>query len=498
LGLATVAALTPGHWDVEIADENVGPINFDVKADLIGITAFNVQHQRALALAAEFKKRGRRVVFGGPYCTLFPDAFKGKGDYRICGEAELVWPEFLRDFEEGSARELYSAAHEKADLRESPVPRFDLVRMDKYNMACLQTSRGCPFQCEFCDIIVMDGRVPRTKRIEQVIAEVEHCRKQGARNILFGDANFIGNIGYSRQLLEALARYSKEHHYPIEFSCELTMNVARHDDLLALLQAANFHSLYIGIESPRAQSLIETGKLQNTRRNVFEEIREIQSYHISVCGGMIVGFDSDDRRIFKEQYDFLQNLGIPFTTSGTLVALPNTPLLKRLEYEGRLLDFDWANVNGHGSADCNFVPKQMTSEELRQGHNWLMRCLYRYDSYGDRLVELLSRFKNRNKEHKRTDFNFKFFAVILEILTYYLFTLDRGRFIFFTRTFWRVARHGPFSIGKWLEFFRWTATYRSFRKYVVETQGLPEDADPDNPPFWEAGAIFEEQLTQQA
>lgn len=498
LGLATVAALTPKHWDVEIADENVGPIDFDVEADLVGITAFNVQSQRAFAIASEFRKRGKRVVFGGPYCTLFPEAFEDRGDYRVCGEAELIWPEFLRDFENGCARELYSAAHEKANLHTTPVPRFDLVPMEKYNMACLQTSRGCPFQCEFCDIVIMDGRIPRTKKIEQVIAEVNHCRKQGARNILFGDANFIGNISYARSLLKALAQYSKENGYPVEFSCELTLNVAQHDDILELLQAANFHSLYIGIESPRSASLVETNKMQNTGRNVLESVKKIQSYHISVAGGMIVGFDSDDRLIFKEQYDFLQKLGIPFTTCGTLVALPNTPLLKRLQSEGRMLSLDWSNVNGHGSADCNFVPKQMTQEDLNQGHNWLLRCLYSYDSYGDRLVTLLSRFRNRNKEHKRTDFDRKFIAIVFEIVSYYLFTFDKARIRFFARTFWRAARSGPFSFGKWLEFFRWMATYRSFRKYIIETQGIPEEVDPDQPPFSTTAEVFEEQLVEQA
>ena len=191
LGLATVAALTPSHWDVKIIDENVESIDFDADADLIGISSFNVQYQRALQIGEEFRKRGKPVVFGGPYCTLFPQAFEGKGDYRVSGEAEFIWPEFLKDFENGCARELYMASEEKVNIQISPVPRYDLIRGDLYNMFCLQTSRGCPFQCEFCDIIVMDGRVPRTKSVEQVLAEVDHCVKQGAHYIVFGDANFI-------------------------------------------------------------------------------------------------------------------------------------------------------------------------------------------------------------------------------------------------------------------------------------------------------------------
>lgn len=483
LGLVTVAALTPPSWEVCIADENVEAIDFGADADLIGISAFNVQYHRALEIASEFRRRGKKVVFGGPYCSLFPEAFEGKCDHRIVGEAEEIWPEFLSDFEKGRARELYTARREKVDIRQSPVPRYDLIRGERYNMFSLQTSRGCPFNCEFCDIIIMDGRVPRTKTVEQVVAEVDHCVKQGAHYIVFGDANFIGNLPFARQLLKALADYSRKNNYPIEFSCELTINVAHHPDILELLQEANFYSLFIGIESPRKASLIESGKVQNTRENVLEDIKRIQSYHLSVVAGMIIGFDTDDKQIFKEQYDFLQELGIPFTTCGTLMALPKTPLAKRLEAEGRLLDSEWTEMNGHGSSDCNFIPKQMTLEEIHRGYNWLSRCLYRYDSYGDRLVTALSRFRNRNKEHKRASLDLKFCGLLVKLLGYYLLTFDWERMKFFTGTFWRVATGGPFSMGKWLEFFRWIATHKAFREYIIKTQGVPEGQDPDCPPF---------------
>ncbi|MDD5217284.1 MAG: radical SAM protein [Candidatus Omnitrophica bacterium] len=483
IGLATVAALTPPSWDVEIVDENVESINFDIQADVIGITSFNVQYQRALEVAAKFKARGKFVVFGGPYCSLFPEAFEGKGDCRISGEAEEIWPEFLRDFEKGTWREFYSTSGQRVSLDKSPVPRYDLIRGDKYNMFCLQTSRGCPYQCEFCDIIITDGRIPRTKTVEQIIAEVNHCVAQGAHYILFGDANFIGNLPFARKLLKALVEYSENNNYPVEFCCELTINVAHHPDLLELLQAANFYSLFIGLESPRRESLLEANKSQNTRNDVARDIERIHAHHISVCAGMIVGFDSDDQFIFKEQFDFLKELGIPFTTCGTLMALPKTPLLKRLEAEGRMLSLEWTKMNGHGAADCNFIPKNMTFEQLQQGYNWLSRCLYRYDSYRDRIVTMLRRYRNQNKEHKRAQLDFKFLYQLGKVLGYYLLTLDFPRMRFFLSAFWRTATGGPFSVGKWLEFFRWIATYRAFRKYVIETQGVPEAMDPDHPPF---------------
>ncbi len=498
LGLATVAALTPAHWQVEIADENVEEIDFDTDADLIGISAFNVQFQRALEIAAEFRKRGKPVVFGGPYCSLFPEAFEGKGDYRISGEAEEIWPEFLRDFEQGKARELYVASSKKINVETSPIPRYDLLRGERYNIHVLQTSRGCPFQCEFCDIIVTDGRVPRIKTVDQVLAEVECCVKQGAHYILFGDANFIGNMPFAKKLLTALAEYSKKNNYPIEFVCELTINVAHHPELLELLNAANFYSVFIGIESPRQESLVETKKLQNTRQSIADDIARIHSYHISVMAGMIVGFDHDDRLIFNEQYEFLQELGVPFTTCGTLMALPNTPLLKRLQSEGRMLDSEWSNLNGHGAADCNFIPKLMTLEELQKGYNWLIRVLYRYDSFSKRLVTMLGRYGNAHGECKKVPFNGKFAMLLVKLFAYYLFPSNLERTKFFLRTITQVAKTGPFSVGKWLEFFRWITTYRAFRKYVTETHGIPEGADPANPPFTTANSDMRENLALPA
>jgi len=478
-----VAGLTPAHWDIEIADENVEDINFDTDADLIGITAFNVQYRRAMEISEEFRRRGKKVAFGGPYCSLFPEAFEGRCDYRISGEAEQIWPEFLADFEKGCAREFYLAAEKKVNLETSPVPRYDLIRGHRYNMFCLQTSRGCPFACEFCDIIVMDGRVPRVKRIDQILAEVDHCVKQGAHYIVFGDANFIGNIPFAKKLLQALVEYQQKNGYPLEFSCELTINVSHHTDLLELLQAANFYIVFIGIESPRRESLIETGKTQNTRKSMVDDIARIHSYHISVAAGMIVGFDSDDTQIFREQFEYLKELGIPFTTCGTLMALPKTPLLKRLEAEGRLLDSEWTKMDGHGAADANFIPKQMTLAELKLGYNWLIRCLYRYDAYGDRLATVLSRFKNRIKEHKRAKLDFKFTRLLFLVLGYYLVTTDFERMRFFCKTFWRVATESPFSVSKWLEFFRWIATHRAFHAYVKDHHGVPEAMDPASPPF---------------
>lgn len=485
LGLLTVAALTPESWEVEIVDENVEPIDFDTDSDLIGMGPFNVQYAHALAIAEEFKRRGKAVVFGGPYCTLAPEAFEATGAYRICGEAECIWPQFLRDFENGVARDCY-VSDGNVNLQDSPIPRYDLIDGRNYSVFLVQASRGCPFTCEFCDIVVTDGRVPRVKSVGQVVAEIEHCVRHGARYIFFSDANFIGNIPHARKLLSALAEYSKKNHFPVEFSCELTINLAHHEDLLAMLHAANFTYVFIGIESPRRESLLETRKKQNTRKCMREDIERIQSYHISVAAGMIVGFDSDDRAIFQEQYTFLQAMGIPFTTCGTLVALPNTPLRKRLEAEGRLLDVDLTRLQGAGAADCNFLPKHMTLQDLVVGYRWLMRNLYSYESYSQRIVTLLGRYRNKVKEHKRIRFTWRSaFLPMMRLLRYYLVTTDFDRCRFFVTTAWKTSRAAPFSKGKWFEFVRWMAFYPSLRSFVTDTHGVPEDVDPASITFSE-------------
>lgn len=479
LGLLTVAALTPESWEVELVDENVTPIDFDTDADLIGMGPFNVQYSRALVIAEEFRRRGKAVVFGGPYCTLTPESFENRGAHLVCGEAEHIWPRFLSDFEHGVAQPRY-VSEGSVDLQDSPIPRFDLLELHKYTLFMVQASRGCPFNCEFCDIVVTDGRVPRVKSVEQVIAEVDNCVQHGARYLFFSDANFIGNLPHARRLLTALADYSRRNHYPVEFSCELTINVAHYEDLLELLHAANFTYVFVGIESPRKESLLETGKKQNTRKCIQEDIQRIQSHHISVSAGMIVGFDSDNRDIFQEQYNFLDETGIPLAACSTLIALPNTPLRKRIEAEGRLVNAETAHLEGHGAGNCNFTPKQMTLQELIAGHGWLMRSLYSYESYSRRVVTLLGRYRNAVKKHPRAPWSWRSTLLpLMRMMRHYLITTDVARIRFLVATMWGTSKAAPFSVCKWFEFARWMAYYPSLRRFVADTHGVPQPPEPD-------------------
>jgi len=473
LGLLTVAALTPPEFEVELRDENVGAIDLDTDADVVAIGCWNIQYNRARELAEAFRSRGKMIVVGGPYPSLCPERFKdGVFDVVFDGEVEITWPQFCGDLASGSPKPLYKQEG-NIDIHLSPVPRLDLASKDDYLYYFLQTTRGCPFKCEFCDIIITDGRVPRVKAISQVLAEVEKVAAIGGKHISFSDANLIGNMRYAEELLEALEGFGRANNFPINFSGEMTINVAEKPRLLELLHDSNFTSIFLGIESPRMASLAETQKKQNTAKPLMESIRKIQSHNIAILAGMIVGFDNDDSAIFREQFEFLQEAGIPFTTSGVLTAIEKTPLYGRLEKEGRLIPYDSAQMQGHGSADLNFVPKLMTIEEVQQGYNWLIRSLYKYENYGARLATALRRFRPDYHRGGGTSLDWEKLAILANTIRHYVLTTDRPRRRFFLKTLWQAMWPNPTS-----EKLDYAITYmiseKHFHEYVRTTHGDPE------------------------
>ena len=376
LALPTLAALTPAPHSVRLVDENVEQVDFDVHADLVGITGYIVHKQRMLELIAGFKARGKRVVVGGAYATLCPEDFEGKADVLFVGEAEDTWARFLADYERGTWDPVYRAP-ELPDVSSRPVPRFDLLHADKYRTMLMQFSRGCPFDCEFCDIIVMYGRKPRTKSVATAMAEIEALHRLGTRSVFIVDDNFIGNRARAKDLLVALARWQKEHGYPMTFITEASINLARDERLLELMRAANFRTVFIGIESPRPASLTETHKVQNAREDLVKATRKIQSYGLEVQAGMIVGFDADDAAIFREHLEFLERARIPVSMSGLLNAVPKTPLHQRLALEGRLL----GQTTGDQFVFTNITPKGMSPKELYSGYRQLLEELYDHRNY---------------------------------------------------------------------------------------------------------------------
>jgi radical SAM superfamily enzyme YgiQ (UPF0313 family) len=385
LSMPTVAGLTPREHEVILCDENIEPVDFDAQADIVGVTGYIVHKQRMFEIIAEFRRRGRFVAVGGPYASLCPEVFRGHCDALFVGEAEETWPQFLVDFAAGRAQAEYCAA-EKPDMTKAPMPRFDLAKLDRYQVATIQTSRGCPFRCEFCDIIVVYGRRPRVKTPDQVMSEIEECHRLGVSQIFICDDNFIGDKKGARELLRRMADWGRERGYPIAFSTEASVNLAEDDELLELVREANMTSIFFGIESPREASLTETKKSQNVRGDLISRIHKIQSYGVQVKAGMIVGFDSDDRAIFGEQLRFLQEARVPLAMVGMLQALPRTPLFDRLKAEGRLLsDKEWSYTHGF----TNIAPKAMTQLELYRGYRELLAELYSVERYAERTRALL-------------------------------------------------------------------------------------------------------------
>jgi radical SAM superfamily enzyme YgiQ (UPF0313 family) len=372
LGLATLAALCPPHWQVEIVDENTRSAPLDPQADIIGVCGMGVQFPRQRELLEYYRARGHFVVAGGSYASLCPEALAPLADTVVAGEAEYVWADFCRDFEAGSPRALY---HETGtvSLADSPAPRFDLLDIGRYSAVSMQFSRGCPFRCEFCDIIVMFGRHPRTKSVEQIGAELDRLRRLGVHDVFFVDDNLIGDRGRAKGLLRFLRDYQREHGYRFRFGTEASLNLARDDELMRLFNEANFEWVFIGIESPDEASLKETKKFQNTAGDILDSVRAIYARGIDVHAGFIIGFDNDTVETFEKQYRFIVDSGIQMAMIGLLMAIEKTPLYERLEREGRLRPSAFGADNS--KLATNIVPKGMTYDELVGGYQRLYRRL---------------------------------------------------------------------------------------------------------------------------
>ena len=387
LGLATLAALCPPHWQVRIVDENVEPLPLEPEADLIGIAGMGVQFPRQRELLEYYRSRGHFVVAGGSYASLCPEPYERLADAVICGEAERIWPRFCADFETGNALALYRETG-TIDLHTSPVPRFDLLKLPLYTTATLQFSRGCPYMCEFCDIIVMFGRKPRHKRLEQIGRELDILREHEVRKIFFVDDNLIGNIKVAKSLLRFLIDYQKRHRYSFSFGTEASLNLSQDEELMALFREAHFRWAFIGIESPDEASLRETHKLQNMREDPLTAVRRIHAHGIEVLAGFIVGFDNDTVATFERQYEFILHSGIQTAMIGLLNAMPRTPLYERLRTAGRLRERE--SVGDNTKVDTNVVPLGMSREELLSGYRRLHERLL-----DDRAIARRITHKNR-------------------------------------------------------------------------------------------------------
>ena len=430
LGLLTVSALLPPSWKKRLVDLNIESLKeSDIAwADMVFATAMLVQKDSLREVVKRCKAQGKRVVLGGPYVTSTREELP-PADHLFRGEAETTLPEFVADLARGEAKPVYQAA-ERPALSITPIADFGLANMKRYSAMSVQYSRGCPFSCEFCDIIEIYGRVPRTKSNQQMLAEFDALRDLGWRGTVFiVDDNFIGNKKNVRKLLPELAKWQKANGYPFSLITESSLNLADDEALLEYMREAGFRRVFIGIETPVEESLHEAQKSQN-RGNLVDQVKTIQSHGIEVMAGFIVGFDNDPEDIFQRQIDFIRKSAIPLAMVGLLNALPDTQLWKRLEREGRLLG---ADASGNNTVCTLNFKTRMDPAFLIQGYQSIMRTIYSPREYYERTLDSIRRTGRQLAEPQYRNLNG------LKALTRVLLRLgilDRER-----KEFWRFFTH---------------------------------------------------------
>ena len=397
LGLLTVAAMLPKDWEKKLVDLNTTTLtDKDLKwADYVFISAMVAQDNSAREVVERCKKFGTKTVGGGPVFSVGYEEFGHDDiDHLISNEAEDLLPLFLEDLEKGCAKHRYTS-EERPDIRKTPVPLWSLINKKKYQSMTIQYSRGCPFNCEFCDIVIMNGHVPRTKTAAQIVAELDALYDMGWRaSVFFVDDNFIGNKRKLKsEILPAIIEWMKEKKYPFSFYTEASINLADDEELMRLMTEARFDMIFVGIESPNEESLVECNKLPNKGRDLLASVKKIQNHGLQVQGGFIVGFDSDPLSIFKNQIDFIQKSGIVMAMVGVLMAPPGTSLYKRLKRENRLLP---GGTGDNTDGSTNFIPK-MGYEALARGYKHVVDTIYAPKQYYERIKTFLREYKPGNK-----------------------------------------------------------------------------------------------------
>jgi radical SAM superfamily enzyme YgiQ (UPF0313 family) len=450
LDIATVAALTPDDVEVDLWDEAVhGQINDSTplkKYDLVGVTGFITHWRRATRLARIFRSQGIRVAAGGPGVSGAPQHYRDHFDILFIGEAEYLWPQLVADLKAGTCRPEYRQVT-RVNMDDSPLPRWTGLadHMKEYFFGGVQTTRGCPFDCEFCDVPNLLGRVPRHKRIDRVLEEVVALTRLEVNRIFFTDDNFYSTPRYAKDLLRELISLNRSFQGPIQFITQITLNIAKDEEMLTLLADANLNGLLIGIETPNTDSLVETNKPQNFKTDMLHDVKRIQSYGLSIKAGLIVGFDHDDTSIFERQFEFLQEACIPNPQLAILKAAPGTKLWVRLHQERRVFDI-YDIVSSGRYADftpiTNIIPKRMSTIQLLDGYRDLMEKMYDWGNFEKRVKGMISRVTRRPKVKqgmgsKREVFGF---------LRFCLFHMDRTARATTLRLLSFTLRHAPFML----------------------------------------------------
>jgi radical SAM superfamily enzyme YgiQ (UPF0313 family) len=399
LGLLTVASMLPDSWNLKLVDLNVTKLtDRDIKwADYIFVSAMIVQADSASEVITRCKSHDKPVVAGGPLFTTGHERFP-EVDHFVLGESEELMPQLVADMEAGQVKPQYHS-ESRPDVTHTPIPKWDLINLKHYATMPLQFSRGCPFDCEFCDVIIMNGRTPRVKQSDQMLAELDSLVAAGWKEDVFiVDDNFVGNRRRVKEFLRELIKWQQRRSIQLRFTTEVSLTVLDDPELLDLMSEAGFNKLFIGIESPQEDSLLECAKLHNAKRDLPASVRAIQNAGFEVMGGFIIGFDSDKPTIFEAQMKFIQETGIVTAMVGLLTALPGTRLFQRLKEEGRILsEATGNNVDGI----LNFVPR-IDRDQLVSGYRNLVQHLYTPKNYYDRILVFLQEYKPRQKAYHCT------------------------------------------------------------------------------------------------
>ena len=409
LGLLTIAAMMPTLWSKKLVDLNVCKLKDKdiMRADFVFVSAMSTQKDSAEEVIARCKKFGKPVGLGGPIlemgCDKFPDV-----DYFFLGEAEETFPEFLKDLKNNNPKKIYSADL-FPDITLSPVPLFKMANHRHYASALIGFCRGCPFICDFCNVEKINGRTPRPKSVCQFLVEVYALYEAGFRGpVMIADDNFAGNVAATKKVLQEIALWQKEHKYPFDFTAEVPITIADDPELMRLMTQAGFRKIFLGIETPNKDSLLECRKFQNAKRDLAECVKIIQSHGLAPMSGFIVGFDSDNPETFdQEMIDFIQKSGIVMAMVGVLQAIPGTATHAKLWQEGRLIDLPSGN-----NTDCypNFAPK-MPVEKLVAGYKKIVQTIYSPKKYYERICNFLDNYEPTRRSNKRINMvDFKAFT----------------------------------------------------------------------------------------